>query len=144
MALLEVGKVTPQVKRYQALSCARLYIESDSAGVAIKRFEGGMIDGELRFITIAHEDDGSAATLSIYLEDDFGNSLLGGEAATGLAAGSGGVAAKYKKLQFEDIGSVQARALLVAGPALFRFVRSSAVLTRLVVEFWSIPAAVRV
>lgn len=139
MANLETGQVSAVTNRYLAMTCVRLYVETDSAGKATRRVDG-MIDGELRFINVTHEDDSNAATLSVYLEDDLENSLLAGESVAGLAAGSGGVAAKHKKRQFEDIGSIQARQLLVAGPQRFRFVRGASVFTRLIVEFWFVPA----
>lgn len=139
MAQVETGQVSAVTNRYQAMTCVRLYVETDVAGKATRRMND-MIDGELLYINVAHEDDSNAATLSIYLEDDLENSLLSGESVTGLAAGSGGAMAKHKKRQYDDTGSIQARPLLIAGPQTFRFVRGASVFTRLIVEFWFVPA----
>lgn len=139
MASLEAGKITEVRTDYGALSCVRLYVETDANGSAVRRLHSS-IDGELRFVCVSHEDDSNAATLSIYLEDALDNSMLDGESLVGLAAGSGAAIAKYKKLQYEDVGGAQPRELLLCGPQTFRFSRSAAVVTRLVVEFWFVRA----
>lgn len=116
------------------LKCVRLQCKTNSSGDAIEHFPHGLVNGELRKLVVNHKASGVSDTISVYLYDQWDNSLLAGEAATGMSAN-----ATTKKLLYEEIGSVQARGLYVGGYQQIHVDLSGSTATMVTLEFWYLP-----